>query len=408
MKMNDIRFIKQNGGIGRTAESGDPISGLIVSGKNLVFGNGNIVGFDQCEVDSNDDVVSYVKRLRYLEELEDCGVKFKEYDGTTALADVEKAHNFIHYHVKEFFRINPEGTLYLMLKTGTADVVAGDVAKMQQYAEGAIRQIGLLCESLIAAADIQTVCTELEQNHMPLSVIVTYNGKSVETATLTGATLKSAGKCNVSVCVGCDVQDYLLNNLGDNAYCGAIGTLLGCLSKASVNESIAWVAKFPLGMVKPALFNGIPIRDLSVATQETLNANGYIFVRTFVGNADNYFNDSFTLDVDTSDYAYIENVRTIDKACRGVRANLLPYLNSPLRVNAQNGQLAPDTVAFLEVVANKALEDMEKANEISGYKVEIDPTQDVLATSEVKIVIKQVPTGVMRQISIKIGFTKSI
>lgn len=406
--MNDIRFIKQNGGIGRTAESGDPISGLIVAGKNLVFGTGGIVGFEQCEVDNNDDVVSYVKKLKYVEQLEDCGIKFTEYDGETALTDIQKTHNFIHYHVNEFFRISQEGTLYLLLKTGATDVAAADVTKLQMYAEGEIRQVGLLCSSMLAVADIQTVCTELEQNHMPLSVIVTYNGKSVETATLTGATLKSAGKCNVSVCVGCDGQDYLLNNLGDNAYCGAIGTLLGCLSKARVNESIAWVAKFPLGMVKPALFNGIPIRDLSVATQETLNANGYIFVRTFVGNADNYFNDSFTLDEDTSDYAYIENVRTIDKACRGVRANLLPYLNSPLRVNVQNGQLAPDTVAFLEVVANKALEDMEKANEISGYKVEIDPTQDVLATSEVEIVIKQVPVGVMRRVLIKIGFTTKL
>lgn len=408
MKMNNIEFVKQNGGIGRTAESGDPISGLIVAGKNLVFGTGGIVGFEQCEVDNNDDVVSYVKKLKYVEQLEDCGIKFTEYDGETALTDIQKAHNFIHYHVKEFFRISTEGTLYLMLKTGTADVVAVDIAKTQQYAEGAIRQIGLLCESLIAAADIQTVCTELEQNHMPLSVIATYNGKSVETATLTGATLKSAGKCNVSVCVGCDVQDYLLNNLGDNAYCGAIGTLLGCLSKARVNESIAWVAKFQLGMVKPALFNGIPIRDLSVATQETLNANGYIFVRTFVGNADNYFNDSHTLDIATSDYAYIENVRTIDKACRGVRANLLPYLNSPLRVNAQNGQLAPDTVAFLETTANKALEDMEKAGELSGFKAEIDPEQNVLSTSEVEIVIKQVPVGVMRHVLIKIGFTTKL
>jgi hypothetical protein len=150
------------------------------------------------------------------------------------------------------------------------------------------------------------------------------------------------------------------------------------------------------------------IKDTTVANLEKINDNRYLFVRTHVGNADNYFNDSFTLDEATSDYAYIENVRTIDKACRGVRANLLPYLNSPLRVDATSGQLASDTVAFLETTANKALEDMEKAGELSGFKVEIDPEQNVLSTSEVEIVIKQVPVGVMRHVLIKIGYTTKL
>ena len=56
----------------------------------------------------------------------------------------------------------------------------------------------------------------------------------------------------------------------------------------------------------------------------------------------------------------------------------------------------------------KALEDMEKAGELSGYKVVIDPNQNVLSTSQVEMVIKQVPVGVMRKLSIKIGFAASV
>ena len=147
---------------------------------------------------------------------------------------------------------------------------------------------------------------------------------------------------------------------------------------------------------------------MSTGDHEYINENRYIFVRTHVGNADNFFNDSHTLDEPTSDYAYIENVRTIDKACRGVRANLLPYLNSPLKVDAETGQLDPGTVAFLETTAGKALEDMEKAGELSGYRAEIDPEQNVLATSEVEVIIKNVPMGVMRSVHVKIGFTTSL
>ena len=136
-----------------------------------------------------------------------------------------------------------------------------------------------------------------------------------------------------------------------------------------------------MGLKAPALFNGKLIRNTDTDDLKALNGNRCIFPVIHAGDADNYFNDSHTLDVDSSDYAYIENVRTIDKACRGIRGKLLPWLNSPLRVDPSNGQLESGMVSFLETTAGEALEEMEKAGEISGYKVEIDPAQNVLATS---------------------------
>lgn len=65
-------------------------------------------------------------------------------------------------------------------------------------------------------------------------------------------------------------------------------------------------------------------------------------------------------------------------------------------------------MAYLETVAGKALKDMEKAGELSGYSVEIDPEQNVLSTSEVEIVIRQVAVGVMRKVKVKIGFATSL
>ena len=65
--------------------------------------------------------------------------------------------------------------------------------------------------------------------------------------------------------------------------------------------------------------------------------------------------------------------------------------------------MASYTVAHLETVANQALEAMERAGELSGYKVEIDPAQDVASTSLVEFVIKNVAVPVMRHVRIKSG-----
>ena len=62
----------------------------------------------------------------------------------------------------------------------------------------------------------------------------------------------------------------------------------------------------------------------------------------------------------------------------------------------------------MQTTAQKALEDMEKAGELSGYVVEIDPDQNVLSTSEIEIVIRPVGVGVVRCIKVKIGYAESV
>ena len=289
-------------------------------------------------------------------------------------------------------------------------------------------------------AAYQTEAGILESNHKPLSIVIAPTGFTIAvsctpassastdgkyhntldiTKTAVSAMAMSSlkdvantkvagGRANVSVLIGTDLDETLGAKLGTYKSYGCIGTCLGAISKAAVNECIAWVQKFPLGLAKPGLISGEAINTVSEANQNDLNANHLIFARLHVGVADCYFNDSWTLDLDTSDYCYIERVRTIDKACRGVRANLLPYLNAPLRVDAETGKLDEPTLAFLQTTAGAALKEMEKADELSGYMVEIDPDQNVIATSTLNVVIKQVPTGVMRNVAIKIGFTTSI
>jgi len=409
--MNDIKFTKTNGGLARKSASEDPISGLLLynmsgsgsSSTPFVFGSadGQIKGFEAISVGES---TAYIKKFTFPEQLKECNINYEKYVDT-ALGELQKAKNFVHYHVTEFFRMNPAGTLYLML--ANADVTVGGIAILQNYSNGTIRQFGVQTAG-DNAASYQTALMAMEANHKPASLVLTKSGKNLDLTDFTEDSLATAGRCNVSELIGCDFDTSKVNELGDYAYFGCIGTIVGAISAANVNESIAWVQKFPLGFDSPALTNGNLIKNVSEGNQDLINGNRYIFVRTYVGDADCYFNDSHTEDVDTSDYAYIENVRTIDKACRGIRKNLLPYMNSPIKIDSSTGKIDHMTVSYLQSIASDALVDMEKAGEISGYSVEIDPDQNVLSTSELEVIVKKVPVGVIRKMNVKIGYTTNL
>jgi hypothetical protein len=402
--MNDIVFKKQNGGMGRVTESEDPISGLLMS-MNSKLGVNDLDDFDYVNPLS-------IAKLRYYEQLaveygisETSAEDLSGLSGSTLAA--AQAKNAVSYHVREFFRQSPSGTLYLAVKN-SGEITGTEIKTLQNYSGGKIRQAGVFTGGLTNLAGYQTCASELEAQHQPLSIVVS---PAVGTLTLSGlksTSYSTIGRCNVSLLIGCDLEPAVVNFLGEGvfSYYGCIGNLLGCISAAAVNECIAWVGKFPLGLTSPGFITGELVKE--VLSLDDLNDARLIFVRTHIGVADCYFNDSHTLDVPTSDYAYIENVRTMDKATRGIRSNLLPYLNAPLYVDARTGKLRADTVAVLETVAGRALEDMEKAGELSGYKAEIDPEQNVLATSELTVVIRNVPVGVMRKVIVKIGFTTKI
>ncbi|ENA1765442.1 hypothetical protein ABF173_002586, partial [Flavobacterium psychrophilum] len=72
------------------------------------------------------------------------------------------------------------------------------------------------------------------------------------------------------------------------------------------------------------------------------------------------------------------------------------------------GEISADSIASLEAIASIPLEQMERDGEVSGFKVFINPSQDVLATSKITVVLKIVPVGVLREIVVNIGFAKQV
>jgi hypothetical protein len=393
--MNDVKIIRQNGGIPASLPGEDHYSGLLayLSATEMPVADTDVEGFSATKR------IIQISTIEYAESL---GIKP---DSTQWILKA------LHYHLSETFRINPAIMLWVGLFTKpTGNYDFAEIKTMQNFAEGKIRQIGVYAPELALSADsltaLQGIATNLEANDMPLSIL--YCSKIANISGLTS--MASIGLKNVSVLIGqsgSGVADDLFKT-GTGKCVGTIGNTLGMVSKMAVHESIAWVSKCPTGISTAAFADGTLVKSVDIGDVNTLNDKRYIFLRTYSGLAGSFYNDSFTMDEQTSDYNAIERTRTMDKAVRGIRTYLLPHLSSPLYVDPSSGKLAPDTVKFLEVTAGRALEDMEKAGELSGYAVEIDPAQNVLASSQVEIQIKKVPVGVMRKVLVKIGYTTQI
>lgn len=323
-----------------------------------------------------------------------------------------------HYHISEFFRIQPKGFLYVgFFLTPSGAYTFADITTMQNFAVGAIRQIGVLKNlAAFATADIvaiNSVCLANDAVHKPLSAVYAANMAAVNDIS-TVADLAPLNANKVSAVISQDAGGlgyFLFRTTG--ASVTNIGATLGAIALAKVSESIAWIAKFNISDGTEcevlAFANGTLYSDASVSDNllSALNDRRYIFLRKFSGFAGSYFNDSHTAIAKNSDYAYIENNRVIDKAIRGIYVSLLPSLNSPIQLN-RDGTISDTTVAYLESQAAVNLDTMIRDTEIGAFQVTINPSQNVLATDKIVIAVDLVINGVARHIEVPIGFKPSI
>ncbi len=392
--MNSLEIKRQNGNVPKSLPGQDHVSGMI---------------FYVNEADIPEDFkAEAVQAVSTIDAAEALGITS---DATSWAARV------MHYQLSEVFRINNGITLYVGIFTKPAAHTFAELATVQNYANGAIRQFGIwdglteLTKENVTL--LQSQADALDLNNAPVSVGYAPSLKGGYQALPTDI---AGAAPRVSVIIaqpgGTNDTGALLfaeatNKTTKNAV-SCIGVWLGHVSAAAVHESISWVKKFPSGISLPAFSDGTLVRSVDKAWLEKLDTARYLFLTPIVGVSGSYWNDSHNMDAAISDYNAIELVRTMDKACRGIRTYLTPELGGNVYIDANTGKLQSYTVAYLETVANKALEDMEKAGELSGYEAKIDPEQDVLSTSTVEVVIKNVPVGVIRKMKVKIGYVKSL
>lgn len=392
--MNDVILKKINGGLGRRQPSGDAISGFLANGVAVVGG---------VQLDT-------VYRLR--------GIKDVLALGITEQYDIQ--HKILVYeHLNEVFRINPNADVYLMLCAKNVpyeDMLSKTMPyakKLLVSANGEIKQLAVAYNpttsfSLGITPDFMTDAQALadEEYHLHRPVQILLEGRGFDLAA--PFNFRVLNSKNVSVMIGQSLKVANTEIAGAKPFeqYAAIGTLLGAVSKANVNENIAWVEKFNLygGSLLALSIAGTPYNDISEGKKETLNDNGAIFFRTHTGKAGIYLNDSHTCTEIISDYAYIENNRTIDKAVRAIRSVILPRLNAPILIDEQTGQLSPEVCKSFESDGRRALEELLSNNEVSAIDVYVNPSQNILITSKLEMKFSIVPTGTARKIEGTIGF----
>lgn len=322
-----------------------------------------------------------------------------------------------YYHISEFFRIQPKGVLWVGIFAVPGTYTFTEINTMQNFANGAIRQVGIYKDAAaFSTADLTAIdaaCKVSDAAHKPISALYAADlTGTADISTLTDLSVLTANKASAIISQDGGAHGaYLYSVTGKSIT--TLGADLGAVALSKVNQSIGWVQNFNMSdgteLETLAFANGKLFSDASITDNllSLLDTYRYVFLRKFSGFSGSYVNGGHTAISVSSDYAYIEDNRTIDKAIRGVYTSLLPSINGPLQLNA-DGTLSDNSIAVLDSGARQNLDQMVRDAELSAYGVLIDAQQNILTTGIIIITIELIQQGVARQIQVPIGYTTSL
>ncbi|PWA10971.1 DUF2586 family protein [Flavobacterium laiguense] len=303
----------------------------------------------------------------------------------------------LHYHISEFFRLAPNGTLKLVVteKTTAKLFFESDTTKALFRANTDVKRIGFVYNNDVVALDIvqEIGACQVFINNLFLDKIylngIYLEARNVAKNAISRRTL-GAGKVSLVI-----AQDPAIASL-DAAYShyAAVGSILGMRAVRKVNENLGSVdviskpnAKkgeltYPLtdslrGLwLSAALSNGTLVSSLADVEKRALTANGYIYAGSFQGFAGVYLNGEPTCIAISSDYSTGENNGVWDKAALGIRNALLPKVRGWFQRDAATGKLRDTAITSLENIGKKPLQAMLVAAEISGFDLVIPAGQN--------------------------------
>lgn len=346
-----------------------------------------------------------------------------------------------YYHIRHFFNMaGGSGRLFVMFADCSKDWNA--VIEMQRAATGAIFQIGVWTEqqlwtkpdeaasaySVGIVADLNRVAQELADDYFaPVSILLCANTSKVKVGTTTTneIAISQIPSCvidarYVTVLLSQSMEEQVRRmqaSLASTTPVGCVGLALGALAQAGVGECIGWVRQFDLVNYVPAIemgfgdstvadgliANGSSFSALTKAQVNALVDNGYVFLVTREGYAGhvNFANDHTC---SAGDFCTISRNRAINKSRRLVRIALLPYVNSPIKVDPSNGNLSSAQVTVFENLIKDILTEMESAEEISGTAfVTVPAEQNILVTKKLALSYGIVPMGCAETIDVTEG-----
>lgn len=340
------------------------------------------------------------------------------------------------YQISEFFRMNPTGVLWVDYEQTYGQYKC--LSLIQSQAGNYINQFALFNSGATTSAGITTdtaainsVCNTLFQPGYAPAVVVyapnLYNFSNLALA----PNLSTLNEQYVEVLLeqdGGGLGAWLSFMYGTS--CPAYGNVLGLFSSANVSADIGCPGLFnqangfayTIGtttygqeLAVPAFSNG-QLYSYLAATQFNLlvqlDSFRYVFGRTIANLTGTFVQDDHNCTNLSSDYNYIDRVRVINKVARTVYGALAPLINSQVLANS-NGTISAQAIAIFQAAARPGLNAMITQGNISAYPVTVGsnvnniylpPTQNVVSSSIVQVVVNIVPIGIAREITVTLGF----
>lgn len=389
----------------------------------------------------SDSLKDTVVELNSLEDAVELGIT--AYTGETDEDGESKdlLNGIPYYHINHFFTLaGGSGRLFVMFADCSGDWNA--LVDMQKAASGVINQFGVWTEkslwkkmdpsaskySISIVGDLQSVAENLANNYnAPASILLCANSAQVETAngkdekvvwSEIPTCVVNARYVTVLLGQGMDVEvSKMQTSLTSKTPVGTVGAALGCLTQASVAESIGWVQYFDLINYFPdiefgfgdaevadsKLKNSTKYSSLSQSQLDSLEELGYVFLVKYSGLEGHvYFSGDSTCS--NGDYRTIARNRTINKSRRSVRTALLPYVNSPIKVDPSTGQLSSAQITIFTNIITNILNAMVAAEEISGIgSVVVPANQNILKNDTLIIQYTVIPVGTAKAIRVTEG-----
>lgn len=404
MARSKVTVTVGDGNLGRRSPNTDMVSALVMNG-----------------VATGDYALGDIVELLSVADAEAIGLD-AAYDADNTV--------LVHHHISRFFLRNPSGVLHIMLVaqavtlTEMVDKDENYMAKLLRDKSGAVVQWGVvrnpadgyiptletgLDADVVSAIPKAQELLDFEFDHFRYSDAF-IEGRSFNGTAAAALDLRTLASKGVSVVIAADKSisegDALFNGYA------AVGDVLGITSFAAVSQNIGELSEeFNLTNVAQEVFitaglsSNKPLSDYSDTELDALHDKGYIFGDTNPGEVGFWLNDSSTCIALTSDFAYKENNRTINKAIKLARKALQPRIKSRIYVDPDTGKIAATDAKELETLTRGALKPMLNDGDLSGgIDAYVNPDQNILSTSVLNVELTFVPVAIGRQIKLTIGF----
>jgi len=325
----------------------------------------------------------------------------------------EAAEPVLYRHLKELYDIAPIGSkVYVMALAETESLEsqldktnANGVVKLLDFAGGEIKVLAICnkpaaeyvpavpqfidSDAIAALVNAEALAQEYFNKIMPVRFIIGARVHDVNNAVIFNP---SEQDNNAAALV-------LGGTLNDGS--ASVGLVLGKIVAGPPHRNIGRVKDGSLPAI--TLFIGNKKVD-SFAGLGTLIQNGFITFQTYPHKAGYFISDDPMATGALDDYRSLANCRVIDKAAVIAYQTYLEELKDDVDLD-KNGNIAPIDLKHLEaVISNNIMLAMSES--ISGEpKTFIDPAQNLAAGAKLKVKLRLVPKGYLKQIDVELGFT---